>query len=33
MGFVAKIQKYFKENLSDGKFEISDMSKHVLSYL
>lgn len=33
MGFVARIQKYCKENLSGGKFEIGEASNKVLGYL
>ncbi len=33
MGVVARIQKYCKENLSDGKFDIRESAKHALSYL
>jgi len=33
MGLVARIQKYCKENLNDGKFEIGKSAKNALSYL
>jgi hypothetical protein len=33
LGFVARAQKYCKENLSGGKFEMGEFSNKILGYL
>jgi hypothetical protein len=33
LSFVARAQKYCKENLSGGKFEMGEVSNKILGYL
>jgi hypothetical protein len=33
LGLIARAQKYCKENLSGGKFEMGEVSNKILGYL